>query len=233
MATEEQHGPWIEKWLSTERFESFLTHANGSRALALEIYEWNAKLGAALLHDLGHLEVGIRNAYNVALSNSVIAGDSHWTDSRTISKLFPVILTIDPKTQVKKDSNEIPRNKIAQARVDATKNGPGTPVPGKIIAEIMFGFWTYLTSKAHEKTIWVPYLHSTFPSGTKRKQIHSTMAELRVFRNRVAHYEPIMNDSELIRRKILNIASRVMPFEAYEHLKVSSEVSDLLARKPT
>jgi len=232
MATEEPDDPWIEKWLSTGRFETFLIAANGSRSLALEIYEWNSKLGAAFLHDLGHLEVGIRNAYDVALSAAITAGDSHWTDTGTISQLFPVVLTIDPITKVEKDSNELPRNKIAQARIDASKYGSPRPVPGKIIAEIMFGFWTYLTSNAHEKTIWVPYLNSTFPSGTDRRKIHSTMADLRIFRNRVAHYEPIMNESELIRRKILNIASRIMPFEAYEHLKTNSEVSNLLKRKP-
>ncbi len=40
MATEEPDDPWIEKWLSTGRFETFLTAANGSRSLALKIYEW-------------------------------------------------------------------------------------------------------------------------------------------------------------------------------------------------
>ena len=76
MATEQPDDPWIEKWLSTGRFETFLTAANRSRSLALEIYDWNSKLGAAFLHDLGHLEVGIRNAYDVVLSDAITAGDS-------------------------------------------------------------------------------------------------------------------------------------------------------------
>ncbi|GAA4387400.1 hypothetical protein GCM10023153_01750 [Ornithinibacter aureus] len=36
--------------------------------MALDLYEWNAEISAALLRDLAHLEVGLRNAYDRALS---------------------------------------------------------------------------------------------------------------------------------------------------------------------
>jgi hypothetical protein len=61
-------GRWVEARLSAPRFEVYLAAASGDRARALALYEWNAQLSAALLHDLAHLEVGLRNAYDVALS---------------------------------------------------------------------------------------------------------------------------------------------------------------------
>jgi hypothetical protein len=66
--TQPPSDPWIEAWLSTGRFGTYLSAAQGSRSLALALYEWNARLGAAFLHDLGHLEVGLRNAYDRVLS---------------------------------------------------------------------------------------------------------------------------------------------------------------------
>ncbi|WP_158252967.1 hypothetical protein [Cryobacterium sp. Y62] len=62
MATTSSDGLWIEEWLSTGRFSTYFTAAGGSRSRALELYEWNAKPSAAFLHDLSHLEVGLRNA---------------------------------------------------------------------------------------------------------------------------------------------------------------------------
>lgn len=61
-------GSWVEAWLSAPRFAVYLTATGGDRARALALYEWNAQLSAALLHDLAHLEVGLRNAYDVVLS---------------------------------------------------------------------------------------------------------------------------------------------------------------------
>ena len=88
---------WIETWLSTGRFGTYLSAARGSRPLALALYEWNA----------------------------------------------------------------------------------------------------------HEKTIWVPYLHTAYPFKTDRRKIHQTLYELREFRNRVAHHEPLLVGSEFERRKII------------------------------
>lgn len=53
---------WIEAWLSAPRFAVYLTDAGSDRNLALARYDWNARMAAALHHDLGHLEVGLRNA---------------------------------------------------------------------------------------------------------------------------------------------------------------------------
>lgn len=231
--TQLPNDPWIETWLSTERFETYLSAAQGSRSLALALYEWNARLRAVFLHDLGHLEVGLRNAYDQALCMATIPGDSHWTETPTMLKLFPVVMKNDHVKQRLVDVKEIPRNQIQRARMDASRSGNTAGVPGKVVAEVMFGFWTYLTSNAHEKNIWVPYLHTAYPIKTDRRKIHQTLYELREFRNRVAHHEPLLVCSEFERRKIISVASRLLPKDAFAHLTQNSEVQKILGDRPS
>lgn len=71
-------GRWVEAWLSGARFAVYLAATGADRDRALVLYEWNAQLSAALLHDLAHVEVGLRNAYDVALS-ARWPGPPHWT----------------------------------------------------------------------------------------------------------------------------------------------------------
>ena len=148
-------------------------------------------------------------------------------------KLFPVVMKNDPVPQRQVDVNEIPRSQIQRARMDITRFGNTTPFPGKVVAEVMFGFWTYLTSSAHEKTIWVPYLHTAYPFKTNRRKIHQTLYELREFRNRVAHHEPLLVGSEIERRKIISVASRLLPKDAFAHLTQNSEVLKILGVRPS
>lgn len=82
---------------------------------------------------------------------------------------------------------------------------------------MMFGFWTYLLTDSHEKTIWVPYLHRAFPHGTDR--------------NRVAHHENILNGSEGERRRIVYLLL-LLSADALEHLQTNSDVSATLLNRP-
>lgn len=71
-------GPWVEQWLSRPRFAVYLTAAGNDRDRALELYEWNAELSAAFVHDLAHVEVGLRNAYDHAMTAHLNL-PRHWT----------------------------------------------------------------------------------------------------------------------------------------------------------
>lgn len=237
MTTEVTDDTWIEAWLSAGRFATYLQAAGGSRKRALALYEWNAKLSAAFLRDLSHLEVGFRNACDAQLSAATVSGDEHWTDDATLLKLFPVTMRWNPSKGRREDANKPPRSSVQRAAqkvtpTQATPGGPGSkPLPGKVIAEIMFGFWTYLAADIHEKTIWVPYLHKAFPPGTDRDAVNKALISLREFRNRVAHHENILNGSEAERRRIVYIIRLLSP-KALAHLKRHSEVSNILAQRP-
>lgn len=231
MATTLSNDGWIENWLSADRFSTYLAAAGGSRQRALDLYEWNAKLSAAFLHDLSHLEVGFRNACDRQLSAATLPGDSHWTDPATLLALFPVVMRRHRISGRLHDVNKMPRGNVERARVSAAATTHTPPVPGKTVAEIMFGFWTYLLADAHEKTIWVPYLHKAFPAGTDRNRLNDSLASLRDFRNRVAHHENILNGSESERRRIVYVV-RLLSADALAHLQSNSEVAAILARRP-
>lgn len=231
MTTAQPSDTWIEDWLSAGRFATYLTVSGGSRQRALNLYEWNARLSAAFLHDLSHLEVGLRNACDRQLTAAVVAGDTHWTEPATLLMLLPVVRRRDRASGRQYDANAIPRSNVDRARKSASTDKNTPPVPGKIVAEIMFGFWTYLFSDLHEKTIWVPYLHKAFPLGTDRNQLNATLASLRDFRNRVAHHEHILSGSEAERRRIVSVVRLLSP-DALAHLVGNSEVSKILAQRP-
>lgn len=53
-------GAWVEAWLSTPRFERYLHEVGRDRRRALELYEWNLQLGAALMRDIAHVDFAVR-----------------------------------------------------------------------------------------------------------------------------------------------------------------------------
>jgi hypothetical protein len=67
--------------------------------------------------------------------------------------------------------------------------------PGKVVAELTFGFWVRLTSAKYEKTIWVKHVYKSFPGLHKpnRPVVFDRIDKIRDLRNRVAHHERIIN----------------------------------------
>jgi hypothetical protein len=65
---------WFIDWVSPARFERYLRAAGHDRDRARRLYEWNARLSGAFLHDLSHLEIGLRNAYDQALHRAYESG---------------------------------------------------------------------------------------------------------------------------------------------------------------
>lgn len=206
MTYEPTPGPWVEGWLSTPRFSTYLTAAAGDRGVALALYEWNTAMSAAILHDLAHLEVAIRNVYDAALVARQ-PGSLHWTEEPL--RYFPVALG-RAKNGARLDRNELPRKQIRRAVDDA--GGAGAP-RGKVVAELMFGFWRYMTTKAHEIDLWRPYLHHGFVVGTNRqKDVDNSMGALHRLRNRVAHHEPLLTQNLSARREdLLGLVSLLSP----------------------
>jgi hypothetical protein len=95
--------------------------AIGDRCLALDLYEWNALASAAFQHDLAHLEVALRNAYDAAIVANTPASLSHWTTDPY--RLFPVRWH-SARDGTRIDANRSPREQIERAVRTA---GPGAP----------------------------------------------------------------------------------------------------------
>lgn len=219
-------GPWLEAWLSAERLGTYLAAAGGDRALALALYEWNTTACAAVLHDLAHLEVAVRNAYDRAWNAHTPTGTVHWT--RDPDRYFPPAAR-RARDGTFIDANRTPRNQIAAATRTAGRGAQA----GKVIAELSFGFWRYLSISARETDLWLPYLRHGFIAGTSRKAIDTPMARLHMLRNRVAHHEPLLRaDLDACYQDLTAITQRINP-RITEHIATHTSWPPLAVQRPT
>ena len=159
------------KSLSGERLSTYLKAKNNDLEKALELYIKNIEISAAFLVPLQGLEVSLRNSLNE---------------------------TIKDHYQTEDWFNQIPLNDGAQniiRKVKASvKKHQSNPQTSHIIAELPFGFWLALLNKEYHQTLWIPFLHKSFPSaGKPRAKIHGHLDHIRIFRNRIAHHEPVFN----------------------------------------
>lgn len=160
--------------LSTERLVPYLRAAAGELDKALRLYEWNLAVSGGLYEALGILEVVLRNALGTQLAahHGTLAGQ--WYD--------------DPLGVL----SDLAHEDIAAARRRVRKLWrPETP--GRVVAELSFGFWKFLLAKRYEATLWTGYLRHAFPNlqPQSRVVVYRSLDELHTVRNRIAHHEPI------------------------------------------
>src|SRR5699024_9970458 len=179
---------WIEAWLGKARFQRYLNAADGDRTRALALYEWNVETSQTLMHDIAHFEVALRNAYDAAISNNW-PHQTHWLLHPESPAVMPIWRT---KTiqGIKRgaDVNFVTRKNVDDA---IKRSGYKHATSGKVIAELSFGFWRQLTTKAMEKSMWVPYLHKAFPHGTDRSVVDAQVKTINDLLNRIARHEPL------------------------------------------
>lgn len=180
---------WAERWLSSSRFSTYLDACDGDVAKALELHEWNLMLGRALMGDIAHFELALRNAYDRVLIER-FEGSEHWlfdADS-------PVTRPILRKSKAKKlrDVNLVNRRAVDDARGRA--HDPSNP--NQVIAGLMLGFWAHMTDRSRERDLWIPYLHAAWPAGTDRAELNLKLEGISKLRNRVAHNERLFSPGE-------------------------------------
>jgi hypothetical protein len=227
---------WIDAWLGAPRFQRYVTACGGDRTRALALYEWNVTLGQALMRDIAHFEVALRNAYSAAIER-VWQGTDHWL-------LDPESPAVMPIWRVRKDSTGLKRgidvNYLNRRAVDAAirKCGGTRATPGKVIAELSFGFWRHLTTASHEKAVWVPYLHHAYPKGTNRANVDQIIGNINILRNRIAHHEPIFHpvrvpgmEPERLHQGLLDVLRMIAP-DVEAHLGPTSTVASVILQRP-
>jgi hypothetical protein len=148
---------------------------------ALELYVRDVELAAAFMADLALLEVVLRNAMNDQLSGH-FGRDWFRQDG-----LF----------------DERSRSAIKRAWKDGGCDDASPP--GKLIAQLMLGFWVGLldaggqadrpphdSKRSYDMLLWRPCLRLAFPNGSgKRSTQHALAKRVQALRNRVAHHEPV------------------------------------------
>ncbi len=184
--------------------------------------------------DIAHFEVALRNAYDHVIGE-LWQGQSHWL-------LDPESPAVTPIWRVKSGHNGLKRgtdvNYLNRQAVDRAiyKCGGSSATPGKVIAELSFGFWRNLTTASHEKSVWVPYLHHAYPKGTNRADVDRIIGNINTARNRIAHHEPLFNQKsdstpENTHEGLLLLLGH-FGSEVRDHVASSSQVQTVLVQRP-
>lgn len=204
--------------LAPARFDKYIAAAGGDAVLAFRLYEWNIRASSSLHGAIGQFEVLLRNALDTELSRyhrTVIGDDGSWWK--------------DPAMPLHADLAEL----VSDARRRARRGGvPETH--GKVIAELMFGFWRFVLDARHSATLWAPALRHAFPHlrPKVRTEVNERVERLNALRNRVAHHEPI-HQLPLEDRwdDLLRVAGWICPITA-AWIQSSSTLPTVLAAKP-
>ena len=87
---------WASAWLSESRFDSYLRLCGGDSDLALQLHEWNLKLGQSLMGDIAHFELALRNSYDRVLREH-FDGSGHWLYDESSPVIRPIMRKIKAK----------------------------------------------------------------------------------------------------------------------------------------
>jgi hypothetical protein len=207
----------LERALSTERLSTYLAAAGADHAAALRLYVWNTRISAALYGPLQALEILIRNAFHRELT--AVYGPAWY------------------------DNPRVPLTPAAAGRVADAKQAlqrAGRPLdPGRIVAELSFGFWERLLSRGphgrlnYEMALWRPALHRAFPNARRpRADIHRPLPGLRDLRNRIAHHEPIFGRNLADDYRTILQVINWMCADTHAWVVHYSEVPTVLADRP-
>ncbi|NRQ25936.1 Abi family protein [Aliiroseovarius sp. xm-g-7] len=208
----------LEAVLSPPRFGTYLRETAGDRHKALELYCWNTDVSAAFFVMLQYCELSIRNGAVEAIEKVFGA---NWHLNRGFVYTLPI-----PKRGY-------------QPQQDLKNCSERLPTSGKVVAELKFAFWRYLFVKGQQARIWDLHMQTSFPGYEKsltvaqaRASLFNDIDEVRKFRNRIAHHEPIFaRNLESDFQRIRRIIEWRRPGAA-SWLDELEEVSGLLANRP-
>ena len=165
----------IERIISSERLEPYIRYHDDDFDKALEHYKANIEISEAFYPMLSILEVGLRN--NMDYQLTLKFNDDNWFENNEFIKIA---------SSYQIDSISDARKNIYREKKVVT--------PGKIIAELSFGFWTSLFDAKFEMSLW-KNLRLAFPNCPKRIRQRKTMSAkfngIRKLRNRIFHHEAI------------------------------------------
>lgn len=169
----------VEKALAAERLDVY-RQDGVTPAVALARYLWNMALCEAFYSPLQIVEIALRNAIHSTLTTR--EGNAAWYN--TISGL--------PHWQ--QDQVHAVRAKLLAERKPET--------PGRVVAELHFGFWTGFFNGVHARTgIGYALSHKVFAKAPRReqnmKQLDTRLSSIRELRNRVFHHERIIHWTDL------------------------------------
>ncbi|HEY7394014.1 MAG TPA: hypothetical protein VH559_04190 [Gemmatimonadaceae bacterium] len=172
---------------SRERIAAYSRDDDSDSTDAIARYLWNVALASAFQPVLHVVEVAFRNAlYDV--------GKQTAAPRVTKTRQVDCWLTADPTLLQKKEAERV------QEALKLLAQNPRRCTGGHLVSHLSFGFWVGLCNRPYEQGnlqgpgLW-PMAGRRFPNCPRPKQnradIGRAFSELRDFRNRIAHCNPI------------------------------------------
>lgn len=132
----------LTRLLNADRLATYLRACRGDQDQALRLYAWNIEVASAFWGSFNVLGVALRNVIHAELG--AFAGQDDWWNTQIVLHQFE-------------------RSRVADA-IGAAQRTKGTAaLPGHVVAELSFGFWTGLLANRYRQRLWVPMLHAAFP----------------------------------------------------------------------
>ncbi|WP_310439794.1 hypothetical protein [Sulfuricurvum sp.] len=186
----------IKKYISDARFNKYSS---------FDEYQENLILSKQFYIPLSILEVSLRNAIDSYFVNlyghNWLLNEAQFLQRDALEKIFHA------------------KAKLSERRENITH--------AKLTAELTLGFWTSLFQKPYDKTMRLQTLKGIFSNLPKqevkfidRKIISAQLNHIRKFRNRIFHFEKVINKEEF--NTIQNDIDEVLYFlnnDVYEFVK--------------
>ena len=235
----------LEQFFSHERLANYMSICGGNRDTALRLYNWNVDMSEAFYIPLQTLEITFRNSVQANLTEKF---GEKWFENEELGLDDYATSKITDSLKGRKSINQLlEKQVISEIPFDVTKFSFGFWV--SLIGS--GGLWTLkskqngdssakleratesLKVKAnYEMTLWRPALRYAFPhvNVLNRRDAHSQFNEMKILRNRVAHYEPIhTRNLKRDNETILRLLDWMSP-EAYQWCEYRSRVPRVLER---
>ena len=161
--------------ISSERLASFLNWTNFNKTKVLALYTLNVLISGSLYPILNMTEIALRNSIN---SKFIDRHDYAWFLTQSI--IYP---TVSPPFYIKDEISKFQ----SKRKIDAQHCS-------KFVARMPLFYWTNMFSNANIR-LWNHILCNIFDSSSEKERIriYQTLRKFQKLRNRIAHYEPIIN----------------------------------------
>ena len=161
--------------ISEERLSTYLNWSEFDKTKALALYTLNTLISGSFYPILNMTEVALRNSIN---SSFIDRYGFSWFLKNKIK--YP---GVTPPYIIKKEIGKFQRKRKINARLC-----------GKFVANMPLHYWTNMFSHAN-RNLWNQLLSQNFNTDNKLNRIYvfQTLEKFKILRNRIAHYEPIIN----------------------------------------
>ncbi len=183
----------LQAQLTPVRLAPYLQAERGDLRRALARYYWNAELCRTYYPILQALEVALRNSLDRALAPAFPVRNFEHVDS-WLDRRPRVVVHVGGDDAVARAKSKLTGWDPVQ---NCYRHAP--PKHGDLVAGMSFGFWVGLLEAAYDNPgtrgvyFWPDQAKRVFPgaSGETMTTIRVAFNELRHFRNRVFHHEPV------------------------------------------